>query len=95
MENYYSMIGSTSNEMDEVLSDINDCYLSYPIKKRSGKYRWIDAPQEPLIDLQRAILYNILYTFKTHDCCIGFTRHKSVTDGANACLLYTSDAADE
>ena len=86
MENFYKMIGSTSDEVDKVLLDIHDSYLSYPIKKRSGKYRWIDAPQEPLINFQRGILYNILYTFRTHKCCIGFTRNKSVTDGANAHL---------
>ena len=86
MDNFYTLIDSTSDETDAVLSELNDHYLSYPIKKRSGKYRWIDAPQPPLIELQRNILYNILYKFKTHECCIGFTRNKSVIDGAQAHL---------
>jgi retron-type reverse transcriptase len=84
--NFLTLLDTTSDKLDELCKNINNSYLSYPIKKRSGKYRWIDAPQAPLIDMQHAILYNIIYKFKTHEACIGFTKNKSVVDGAEAHL---------
>ena len=84
--NFLTLLDTTSDTLDDLCKDIHNNYLSYPIKKRSGKYRWIDAPQSPLIEMQHAILYNIIYKFKTHEACIGFTKDKSVIDGANAHL---------
>lgn len=77
------MIGETAETIDKTLQQRPQLYLSYPIKKRNGKFRWIDAPLSPLIDMQEKILYNILYKFKQHKCCVGFTKNKSVRDGAN------------
>jgi len=77
------MIDETEESIDMLIEDIDNLYLSYPIKKRSGKFRWIDAPLSPLIDVQSKILYKILYKFKQHKCCVGFTKNKSVRDGAN------------
>ena len=77
------MIGETEESIDTLIEDIDNLYLSYPIKKRNGKFRWIDAPLSPLIDVQSKILYKILYKFKQHKCCVGFTKNKSVRDGAN------------
>ena len=84
--NFLTLLDTTSDQLDKLCKNINNNYLSYPIKKRSGKYRWIDAPQSPLIEMQHDILYNIVYKFKTHKSCIGFTKNKSVIDGANAHL---------
>ena len=93
--NFLTLLDTTSDHLDELCKNIHNSYLSYPIKKRSGKYRWIDAPQEPLIGIQHAILYNIIYKFKTHDACIGFTKNKSVIDGAkihlDSNILLTMD----
>jgi len=77
------MIDETEESISTLIEDADNLYLSYPIKKRNGKFRWIDAPLSPLIDIQRKILYKILYKFKQHKCCVGFTKNKSVRDGAN------------
>lgn len=77
------MIDETEESISTLIEDIDNLYLSYPIKKRNGKFRWIDAPLSPLIDVQSKILYKILYKFKQHKCCVGFTKNKSVRDGAN------------
>ena len=93
----YSMIDETEESIETLVEDIENLYLSYPIKKRNGKFRWIDAPLSPLIDVQSKILYKILYKFKQHKCCVGFTKNKSVRDGANIHLgskvLLTMDLA--
>jgi|APSaa5957512535_1039671.scaffolds.fasta_scaffold32217_1 RNA-directed DNA polymerase len=64
------------------LDDINKYYLSYALRKKSGKPRWIDAPQEPLKTIQNNILRNILYKFSIHDSAVGFAIGRSVVTGA-------------
>lgn len=52
-------------------------YLKHTIKKRSGGFRELDAPQTPLINVQTYILNNFLYKFKTHECAHGFVIGRS------------------
>ena len=94
----YTMIDETAESIEELCQSQDKLYLSYPIKKRNGKFRWIDAPLSPLIEVQSKILYNILYKFKQHKSCVGFTKNKSVRDGANTHLgskvLLTMDLSN-
>lgn len=61
----------------------NGYYLSYKIKKKSGKYRWIDAPQLTLKDLQYQILERILCHIDPHPAAVGFREGHSMTEGAD------------
>ena len=79
----FSLIGETEETIHPIVTNLEDYYLSYPLKKKNKKYRWIDAPVFPLIDIQRKILYKLLYRFKAHESCMGFIKNKSVLDGAN------------
>ena len=56
MNNFYTLIKSTSDEVREVVSEVYDYYLSYPIKKRSGKYRREFGRQKYSIILEVAAL---------------------------------------
>jgi retron-type reverse transcriptase len=58
-------------------------YHTFPITKKSGKIRWIDAPSSELKTIQRYILYEILYRFDAHPMAMGFIKGKSVKDGAS------------
>lgn len=49
-----------------------ELYLSWPIKKKSGKLRWIDAPMEDLKKAQEILLTSVLYTFEPHEAAVGF-----------------------
>lgn len=83
---FYTLIGSTRDEVHHVISNKDNYYLSFAIKKSNGKTRWISAPQGILKNLQYSILYNILYKFKPHRAATGFIKNKSVKDGALAHL---------
>lgn len=69
-----------------VIGDICDkkenYYLSYPIRKSSGKKRWIDAPQEPLKQIQEDILFNLMYKMRPHKAAVGFVANIGVEYGA-------------
>ena len=68
---------------EEVLNNgIHKYYLSYPIPKKSGGRRWLDAPQDELKSLQEEILHNILYEFQPHPNAVGFRRNVSMIKGA-------------
>lgn len=70
-------------KLKEVLKHgIHKYYLSYPIPKKSGGRRWLDAPQDELKSLQEEILHNILYEFKPHESAVGFRRNISMIKGA-------------
>lgn len=78
---FYSKLGN---------NEIQSMYLSFPIKKRNGKTRWISAPDETLKQIQKSILHNILYKFKPHKCCVGFTPGKGIKEGASRHLNSAS-----
>ncbi|MFV0368951.1 MAG: reverse transcriptase family protein [Hyphomicrobiaceae bacterium] len=57
-------------------------YHSFRISKRSGGFRTIDAPDQPLKRMQRLILRRLLTGLKTHHCVFGFERGRSIVDHA-------------
>lgn len=78
----YDLTGFPESTVKEITENIENYYMSFPIKKASGKLRWIDAPQEPLKEIQSNILKNLVYKFRAHPCAFGFIKGKSVRDGA-------------
>ena len=70
--NIYEYLGTTQKEVTEIIKRKEEYYLSFPIKKSSGKLRWIDAPQGKLKELQYNILYKILYVQRPHKAATGF-----------------------
>ena len=81
--NIYDILSVSQNDIEKLLLDKENQYLSYPIAKRHGKAtRWIDAPQEELKGVQETILNKLLYRYMVHPNCVGFVRGKNVTDGA-------------
>lgn len=79
-------------------SDYLDEYLVFPIKKKSGKLRWITSPTENLKRAQYDILNNLVYLCQPHFSAVGFIKDKSVINGAEAHLgskaLVTVDIKD-
>jgi hypothetical protein len=62
---------------DDVMSNKSNYYFSYPIRKRSGKKRYLDAPHGILKDWQNKILYNVLYRYGAHPIAYGFAKGKN------------------
>lgn len=81
-KNIYQLLGITKKDIEKITDDIENYYRSYPIKKSSGKLRWIDAPQAPLKEYQKAILERLLYQFRAHESAVGFVKKMSVKEGA-------------
>lgn len=86
MKDIYDIIGFSKTEVENVIDEINKYYLSYPIKKASGKNRWIDAPLYPLKEMQKNILRNLIYRFTAHPAAVGFVKGKNAKSGAKAHL---------
>ena len=81
-KNIYQLTDIDEQEAINIINNIETYYRSYPIKKSSGKLRWIDAPQEPLKKYQKNILERLLYQFRAHESAVGFVKNISVKDGA-------------
>jgi len=63
--------------IEEVLNDKNNYYYSYPIRKKSGGKRYIDAPHGILKEWQTRATKEFLYNFGPHPIAYGFARNKS------------------
>jgi len=81
-KNIYKLLGISKTDAIKMAQNIENYYRSYPIKKSSGKLRWIDAPQNQLKKCQRDILERILYQFRPHQGAVGFVKNIGVKDGA-------------
>ncbi len=57
-------------------------YLSFSIKKKSGKLRTIHAPVKGLKELQRTIAVILQCVFEPHKAAMGFVWGKSIVDNA-------------
>lgn len=65
------------DEIENILENKNKHYLTYKIRKRNGKFRRIDAPQEPLKSIQKDILYKFLYSYRANKIAHGFIKGRS------------------
>jgi RNA-directed DNA polymerase len=91
----YELLNEDSDTIKNIIDNIDRYYLSYGIKKRRGRSRRIDAPQDKLIEIQRQILYKILYKYKPHPIAHGFVKKRGPKTNAEehvgADLLITID----
>lgn len=73
MATIYEKFGTTKEEITNIVDNIQRYYISYAIKKRSGKApRFINAPQGRLLRLQKDFLKHILYKFQASKIAHGF-----------------------
>ena len=79
---FYDYLGYTKADLEHMVANKARFYISYNILKRNGKKRRIDAPQNPLKQVQSDILYRILYLFKPHPIAHGFVKDKSPRSNA-------------
>jgi len=77
----FEYLGYDEKVLLEISSNLENYYLSYPIKKRKG-FRWIDAPLNPLKAIQKTILDKLIYLLPAHPAAVGFVPGKGVKDGA-------------
>ena len=73
----YEHLGYTRGQIEYVVLNLPRYYITYKILKRSGKTRRIDAPQNPLKNIQKDILQKILYMYRAHPIAHGFVKDKS------------------
>ena len=76
------ILNLTSKEIDRIIDDKPRYYLSYPIRKKSGKPRFIDAPQGKLKLIQKTILKEIFYRFSPYSIAHGFVHGRSPISNA-------------
>lgn len=65
-----------------VLSFASDYYRSFRLSKRSGGYRTISAPKEPLLSIQKTIYKRVLIPVQVHTAATGFRQQKSIVNNA-------------
>lgn len=102
------MVTLDLNSLDQILpaeliAQLNgkmttELYLSWPIKKRSGKLRWLDAPVDSLKRAQEILLQTVLYTFEPHPSAVGFRPGLGIIEGPikhfGAAVLLNIDLKD-
>lgn len=81
---FYDHLGYTKADLEAIVLNKPRFYITYNILKRSGKKRRIDAPQDPLKQVQADILHKVLYQFKAHPIAHGFVKDKSPVSNAMA-----------
>lgn len=70
----------------EILKDIPLFYTPFKLRKRSGGFRTISAPNETLLNIQKVIYERILLSVNVHPASMGFCKNKSVADNAKVHL---------
>ena len=78
----YTYLGHDKATLENISQNITRYYVTYKIRKRSGKMRRIDAPQNPLKQIQSDIMHKILYLFKAHPIAHGFIKSRSPVTNA-------------
>jgi len=94
----YTYLGHTKADLEAITQDLTRYYITYKIRKHSGKSRRIDAPQEPLKSIQKDVMERVLYIYKAHPLAHGFVKDKSPATNAAAHVgkkyLVTMDIKD-
>ena len=97
--NLFEFVGTTEAEVDEIIENKLNYYISYSLEKRDKtKRRFINAPQGRLKEIQTSILHKILYKFRVSSIAHGFVKHRSPKTNAlphlGALTLVKMDLAD-
>lgn len=76
------LIDSSKLEKISNIESIGEYYLTFPLTKKNGKKRWIDAPILELKLVQNQILDNILIHLEPHNDAVGFKPGSNMIEGA-------------
>ena len=82
LQPFASRIGFPTDVLFDILSKKEDQYYRFPISKRNGKNRWIEAPKNELKSIQKQLLLQILYEQKAHSAAHGFVPNRSILTNA-------------
>lgn len=76
------LLGVKKDEILDVVKNKSKYYYSYPIPKRDGSKRWLDAPTGKLKEWQNILLDDFLYHYHAHPIAYGFVPGRSPIDAA-------------
>lgn len=76
------VLGVDRTTFDSVITDKTNYYYSYPIRKRNGKKRYIDAPIGVLKEWQEIVIKRVLYRFGAHPIAYGFAKERNPVKAA-------------
>lgn len=78
-----ALLGVEVNRLEEILNNVSGHYLEFWMRKRSGGYRMISAPDKDLQAIQSTIYSRILSSVTiVHPAAVGFRCGRSVVDNA-------------
>ena len=78
-----ALLGVEVNRLEEILNNVSGHYQEFWMKKRSGGYRMISAPDNHLHAIQSTIYSRILSSVTiVHPAAVGFRCGRSVVDNA-------------
>ena len=78
-----ALLGVEVNRLEEILNNVSGHYQEFWMRKRSGGYRMISAPDKDLQAIQSTIYSRILSSVTiVHPAAIGFRCGRSVVDNA-------------
>lgn len=68
------------SEFEQILGYIPQQYKCFKMRKRSGGFRTISAPEGKLLEIQQHIYYHMLQPVPCHPAATGFRQGKSIVD---------------
>ena len=78
-----ALLGVEVNRLEEILNNVSGHYQEFWMRKRSGGYRMISAPDKDLQAIQSTIYSRILSSVTiVHPAAVGFRCGRSVVDNA-------------
>ena len=78
-----ALLGVEVNRLEEILNNVSGHYQEFWMRKRSGAYRMISAPDKDLQAIQSTIYSRILSSVTiVHPAAVGFRCGRSVVDNA-------------
>ena len=77
-----ALLGVEVNRLEEILNNVSGHYQEFWMRKRSGGYRMISAPDKDLQAIQSTIYSRILSSTIVHPAAVGFRCGRSVVDNA-------------
>lgn len=78
-----ALLGVEVNRLEEILNNVSEHYQEFWMRKRSGGYRMISAPDKDLQAIQSTIYSRILSSVTiVHPAAVGFRCGRSVVDNA-------------
>lgn len=84
-----NFLGTSADELKEILIDVPQQYKRFRMRKRKGGYRTISAPSPKLLAIQQTIYLRILKPTNIHPAATGFRSGYSIVNNARTHLGNT------